>query len=48
MRARADTSDVHAGAQPDMLQRTQRLDLALVVNCFGFLSHKNFEVEKMK
>jgi hypothetical protein len=23
-----------------MLQRTQRLDLALVVNCFGFLSHK--------
>jgi hypothetical protein len=23
-----------------MLQRTQRLDLALVVNCFGFFSHR--------
>ena len=29
----ADAPDVHARAQPDVLQRGQRLDFALVVNC---------------
>ncbi len=32
MRAVADAADVHARAQPDVLQRGKRLDLALVVN----------------
>jgi hypothetical protein len=36
----ADAPDVHARAQPDVLQRRQRLDLALVVNVLGAFSHK--------
>src|SRR5437867_8688879 len=41
MIAVADAPDVHARAQPDVLQRTERLDLALVVIVFGFLGHTN-------
>ncbi|OQB88359.1 MAG: hypothetical protein BWX84_03115 [Verrucomicrobia bacterium ADurb.Bin118] len=41
MVAVADASDVHAGAQPDVLQRTQCLDLALVVIVFWFGRHRN-------
>ena len=40
--------DVHAGAQPDMLQRAEGLDLALVVNLFRFFGHRNIVVVKMK
>src|SRR5688572_16364466 len=35
----ADAPDVHAGPEPDVLQRRQRLDLALVVNVLGAFSH---------
>ena len=48
MRAGADAPDIHARAQPDVLQRGQCLDLALVVNWCRFLSHKNCAVGKMK
>ena len=41
MRAGADASDVHARAQPDVLQRGQRLDLALVVIVLCVFSHRN-------
>ncbi len=41
VRARADAPDIHARAQPDVLQRRQRLDLAFVVNLFRFFGHKN-------
>jgi hypothetical protein len=40
MRAGADAPDIHARAQPDVLQRGQRLDLALVVNWCRFFSHR--------
>ena len=39
VRAGADAPDIHARAQPDVLQRGQRLDLALVVNVL-FVGHK--------
>ena len=41
MRAVADAPDVHARAQPDVLQRGQRLDLALVVIVLCVFSHTN-------
>ena len=40
--------DVHAGAQPDVFQRTKRLDLALVVIVFGFFGHKQIDGEENK
>ncbi len=40
VRAVADAANVHARAQADVLQRTERLDLALVVMVFGFFGHK--------
>jgi hypothetical protein len=48
MSAVADAPDVHARAQPDMLQRTQRLDLALVVIVFGFFGHSQIDWRKME
>src|ERR1017187_671362 len=48
MRAGADAPDIHARPQPDVLQRGQRLDLALVVNWCRFFSHKNCAVVKMR
>ena len=42
MRAGADAPDVHARAQPDVLQRGQRLDLALVVIVLCVFSHTNW------
>ncbi len=34
-----DAPNVHACAQPNMLQRRERLDFAFVVNVFGTVSH---------
>src|ERR1035441_4702810 len=48
MRAAADASDIHARAQPDVLQRGQRLDFALVVNWCRFFSHRICAAEKMR
>ena len=39
MGAVADAPDVHAGAQADVFEGTERLDLALVVGVFFFVSH---------
>ena len=47
VRAGADAPDIHARAEPDVLQRGQRLNLALVVNLFRFFSHKNCAEQKL-
>ena len=47
VRAGADAPDIHARAQPDVLQRRQSLDLALVVNRFRFSSHRNCLAQKL-
>ena len=39
MGAVADAADVHAGAQPDVLERGERFDFALVVNVLLGFSH---------
>ena len=39
VRTIAETADIHAGAQPDMLQRGKCLDLALVVIVFYSVGH---------
>ena len=39
MGAVADAADVHAGAQPDVLQRGERLDFALVIDVLVGVSH---------
>ncbi len=44
----ADAPDIHARAQPDVLQRRQRLDLALVVIVLCVFSHRNFVAGKMR
>ena len=46
----ADAADVHARAQPDVLQGGQRLDLALVVNVLCVFSHDSmaFRIRKIR
>jgi hypothetical protein len=39
MGAIADAADVHAGAQANVFQRGERLDLALVIDLFFSVSH---------